>query len=126
MGTLLIAFKAVAPLFLAILAGVVFSRTKSASENWVEILNKYALRIGLPALVMASLLRIEPGGGMYFRLIVVNSVYFVVCMMLAFPIARVFRLPNQVKRALFLILSYGNVAYLGIPVLRNAYGKCWF
>lgn len=123
MGTLLIAFKAVAPLFLAILAGVVFSRTKSASENWVDILNKYALRIGLPALVIASLIRIEPGAVNYTRLIVVNSVYFVACMLLAFPIARIFRLPKQVKQALFLILSYGNVAYLGIPVLRNAYGE---
>jgi len=123
MGTFLIAFKAVAPLFLAIFAGVVFSRTKSASEIWVDILNKYALRIGLPALVIASLMRIEPGGENYVRLIIVNSVYFVVCMLLAFPISRIFRLSKQVKQALFLILSYGNVAYLGIPVLRNAYGE---
>jgi hypothetical protein len=123
MGTFLIAFKAVAPLFLAIFAGVVFSRTKSASENWVDILNKYALRIGLPALVIASLLRIEPGGESYVRLIVVNSVYFIVSMLLAIPISRIFRFSKQVKRALFLILSYGNVAYLGIPVLQNAYGE---
>jgi predicted permease len=123
MGTFLIAFKAVAPLFLAIFAGVVFSRTKSASENWVDILNKYALRIGLPALVIASLMRIEPGSQNYVRLIVVNSVYFIVSMLLAIPISRIFRLSKQVKQALFLILSYGNVAYLGIPVLRNAYGE---
>ena len=123
MGTFLIAFKAVAPLFLAIFAGVVFSRTKSASENWVDILNKYALRIGLPALVIASLLRIEPGGESYVHLIVVNSVYFIVSMLLAIPISRIFRFSKQVKRALFLILSYGNVAYLGIPVLQNAYGE---
>lgn len=123
MGTLLIAFKAIAPLFLAIFAGILFSRTKTASENWVDILNKYALRIGLPALVIASLLRIESGGENYVRLIVVNSVYFVACMLLAFPIARIFRFSKKVLQALFLILSYGNVAYLGIPVLRNAYGE---
>lgn len=123
MGTLVIAFKSVAPLFLAIFAGIIFSRTKSVSENWVDILNRYALRIGLPALVIASLIRIEPSGGTYVRLIVVNSVYFVVCMLLAFPIALIFRFPKKVKQALFLILSYGNVAYLGIPVLRNAYGE---
>jgi predicted permease len=123
MGTLVVAFKAVAPLFLAIFAGIVFSRSKSASEDWVDILNKYALRIGLPALVIASLMRIEHGNENYVSLILVNSVYFVVCMLLAFPISRIFRLSKQVKQALFLILSYGNVAYLGIPVLRNAYGE---
>ncbi len=122
MGTLVVAFKAVAPLFLAIFAGMVFSRTKSASEDWVDVLNKYALRIGLPALVIASLMRIEPGSG-YMRLIIVNSVYFVVSMLLAFPIAHFLKLQIQAKQALFLILSYGNVAYLGIPVLRNAYGE---
>jgi predicted permease len=122
MGTLVVAFKAVAPLFLAIFAGIVFSRSKSASEDWVDILNKYALRIGLPALVIASLMRIEPRSG-YVQLIIVNSIYFVVSMLLAFPIAHYCRLSKQVKQALFLILSYGNVAYLGIPVLRNAYGE---
>jgi predicted permease len=44
-------------------------------------------------------------------------------MLLAFPIAGIFKLPNRVKRSLFLILSFGNVAYLGIPVLNNAYGE---
>jgi predicted permease len=122
MGTLVVAFKAVAPLFLAIFAGIVFSRTKSVSVDWVDILNKYALRIGLPALVIASLMRIEPGSG-YVQLIIVNSIYFVFSMLLALPIAHFFRLPKQAKQALFLILSYGNVAYLGIPVLRNAYGE---
>lgn len=123
MGAFVIACKAVAPLFLAIFAGLIFSRTKSASENWVEILNKYALRIGLPALVIASLIRIDASFETYLRLIVVNSAYFVVSMLLAFPIAKIFRFSKQVKQALFLILSYGNVAYLGIPVLRNSYGE---
>jgi predicted permease len=41
---------------------------------------------------------------------------------LAFPIARIFKLSSRVKRSLFLILSFGNVAYLGIPILNNAYG----
>jgi predicted permease len=44
-------------------------------------------------------------------------------MFLAFPIARIFKLTNRVKRSLFLIISFGNVAYLGIPVLNNAYGE---
>ena len=123
MGTLLVAFKAVAPLFLAIFAGFIFSRAKSVTENWVDILNKYALRIGLPALVVASLIRIDHGGENCTRLIVVNSVYFISCMLLAYPVARIFRLPKQEMKALFLILSYGNVAYLGIPVLRNAFGE---
>ncbi len=123
MDTFLIAFQTVLPLFLVIFAGLLFSRTKSVSETWVDTLNKYALWIGFPALVIASLMHLEPGGQLYFRLILTNSVYIVVCMLLAFPVARIFRLSPRIKRSLFLILSFGNVAYLGIPVLQNTFGE---
>ena len=102
---------------------MVFSRTKAASTSWIDILNKYALWIGFPALVIASLMHLELNGQSYSRLIFTNSVYIVICMFLAFPIAAIFKLSNRVKRSLFLIMSFGNVAYLGIPVLNNAFGE---
>lgn len=86
MGTAIIAFKAVAPLFLAIFAGMAFSRSKAVTENWIDILNKYALKIGLPALVIASLMRINPEQGIYARFILINSVYFIATMLLAYPV----------------------------------------
>lgn len=122
MGTFLIALKTVLPLFLVIIVGLLFSRNKAASITWVDILNKYALWIGFPALVIASLLHLDLNGQSYSRLILTNSAYIVFCMMLAFPIAGIFKLSPPVKRSLFLILSFGNVAYLGIPILNNAYG----
>jgi predicted permease len=118
----LLAVKTVLPLFLVIIAGLIFSRTKAASKNWIDVLNKYALWIGFPALVIASLMKLELNGQSYTGLIITNSVYIVICMFLAFPIAGIFKLSSRVKRSLFLILSFGNVAYLGIPVLHNAFG----
>jgi predicted permease len=123
MGAFVISLKTVLPLFLVILTGVLFSRTKAASVLWIEILNKYALWIGFPALVLASLIQLDLHGQNYSRLIITNSGYIVVCMFLAYPLAKVFGLSNRIKRSLFLILSFGNVAYLGIPVLGNAYGE---
>ncbi len=123
MGAFVISLKTVLPLFLVIFTGVLFSRTKAASVSWIEILNKYALWIGFPALVLASLIKLDLHGQNYSRLIITNSGYIVVCMFLAYPLAKVFGLSNRVKRSLFLILSFGNVAYLGIPVLGNAYGE---
>lgn len=123
MAQFLLAVKTVLPLFLVIIVGLIFSRTKAASISWVDILNKYALWIGFPALVIASLMKLEIGEHSFTRLILTNSVYIVVSMLLAFPIAAIFKLRNRVKQSLFLILSFGNVAYLGIPVLNNAYGE---
>jgi predicted permease len=123
MGTIIVAYEAVLPLFLVIFTGVLFSRTKASSEYWVDILNKYALWIGFPALVIASLMHLETTGKSYFPLILLNSGYIVACILLAFPIARIFRFSSKMKRTLFLVLPFGNVAYLGIPVLGNAFGE---
>lgn len=123
MAHFFLALKTVLPLFLVILAGLVFSRTKAASIAWIDILNKYALWIGFPALVIASLMHLELNGQSYTRLIITNSVYIVICMLLAFPVASIFKLTNRIKRSLFLVFSFGNVAYLGIPVLQNAFGE---
>lgn len=122
MDSFIVAFKTVLPLFLVIFTGILFSRTRAANENWVEILNKYALWIGFPALVIASLMHLDLEGKSYSKLILLNSGYIVVCMLLAFPIAKIFRLSLRFRSSLFLILSFGNVAYLGIPVLNNAFG----
>lgn len=123
MAHFLLALKTVAPLFLILLTGMLFSRTKVSSEKWVEILNKYALYIGFPALVVASLMHLEIGEQSYTQLIVLNSAYIIICLLLAHPLGRLFRFPRRTHRTLFLILPFGNIAYLGIPVLQNALGE---
>lgn len=122
MDTFLIAFQTVLPLFLLILVGLLFSQTKASSEHWIEILNKYALWIGFPALVIASLMHLELGGQSYSKLIFYNSAYIVSCMLLAFPIVKLFRFSATMLRSLFLILPFGNIAYLGMPILQNNFG----
>jgi predicted permease len=122
METLLIAFKTVLPLFLVIFVGALFSRTKNCSPNWVEVLNKYALYIGFPALVIASLMHLEIGEQAYTKLILLNSAYIIISILLAFPISKIFRLSPKMRRSLFLILPFGNIAYLGMPVLQDTFG----
>ncbi len=122
MGTFIVATKTVLPLFLVIFTGIIFSRTKVYSPVWVEVLNKYALFIGFPALVVASLMHLEIGGQPYAKLLVLNSGYILFCFVLVFPLAKAFRLTAVMRRSLFLILPFGNIAYLGIPVLQNTFG----
>lgn len=122
MGTFLIAFNTVLPLFLIILAGILFSRTKVASAYWIDVLNKYALWIGFPALVINSLSRLEIIDGPVTQLIIFNSLFIVCCILLAYPFSAILKFSNHRRRTLFLIFAFGNVAYLGIPVLQNVYG----
>jgi predicted permease len=122
MGTFLIAFNTVLPLFLIIFTGILFSRTKVASAYWIDILNKYALWIGFPALVINSLSRLEIIDGPVTQLVIYNSLFIVCCILLAYPFSAILKLSNHRRRTLFLIFAFGNVAYLGIPVLQNVYG----
>ncbi|MBT3386202.1 MAG: AEC family transporter [Prolixibacteraceae bacterium] len=123
MDTFLISFETVLPLFLVIFAGLLFSRTKVSSENWVEILNKYALWIGFPALVIFSLMQLDLDGKSYTSLILLNTIFIFASMFLAFPVSKFFGLSVNMKRSLFLILPFGNVSYLGIPILYSAFGN---
>jgi predicted permease len=122
MAHFLLAVETVLPLFLVIGIGLIFSRTKVFTPQWIDILNKYALYIGFPALVIASLMNLEPNKELFTQLIIHTSVYTVTCMLLAFPLAKLFKLSRNMLRTLFLILPFGNFAYLGIPVLQSTYG----
>jgi predicted permease len=123
MDTFIVAFETVLPLFLVILTGTLFARLKMASQNWVEILNKYALLIGFPALVIVSMLHLETELKTYLPLILINSAYIVALLMLVYPVVALFGFSGKMKRSLFLILPFRNIAYLGIPILASAFGE---
>jgi predicted permease len=116
------AFQSIGPLFLVIFVGMVVSRNKAVNDQWLEILNNYALWIGFPALILVALSRLEWDMQLYGSLIGWNSARIVFSMLLVFPVSALLKLKNNTRRTLFLAVSYGNVAYLGIPVLRSAFG----
>lgn len=122
MATFFTAFQSIGPLFLVIFVGMFVSRNKSVDQQWLEILNNYALWIGFPALILVALSRLQWNMELYGSLIGWNSFRIVLSMLLVFPVAGLLKLKNSTRRTLFLAVSYGNVAYLGIPVLRSAYG----
>lgn len=122
MASFFSAFQSIGPLFLVIFVGMIVSRNKSVNEQWLEILNNYALWIGFPALILVALSRLQWNMNLYGSLMGWNSARIVFSMLMVFPLSVVLKLKNSTRRTLFLAVSYGNVAYLGIPVLRSAYG----
>lgn len=123
MNSLLIAFSTIAPLFLIIFIGIAFSKHKSVNESWIKILNDYALWIGFPALIFAALVKTDINFTLFGPLIAYNSAYIIFSILLAFPVASIFKLDTKTKQTLFFAFAFGNVSYLGIPVLQNTYGN---
>jgi len=122
MSSFYLAVKSILPLFLIIFTGIGMVRIKAVHAGWVDVLNKYALWIGLPSLIFVALVRLDFRFSEYAALICSNSVYLVCTTLLAFPVSALFRTSLKTKRTLFLLLGYGNISYLGIPLISSALG----
>lgn len=122
MSSFFLAANSILPLFLIIIVGFVMMRTEVVRPGWVDILNKYALWIGLPSLIFVALIKLDFRFSEYESLIVFNSAYLVCCILLAFPVSVLFKTSLQTRRTLFLLLGFGNISYLGIPLLSTALG----
>lgn len=116
------AFNSIIPLFLVVFVGILVSRNKSVDDKWIEVLNNYALWIGFPGLILVALSRIQWNYELYSNLIIWNSARLVLSILCVIPVSAILKLDNSMRRTLFLAVSFGNVAYLGIPVLRSAFG----
>ncbi len=123
MALFISSFQTIIPLFLVVFVGIIVSRNKSVDEKWIDVMNNYALWIGFPALILVALSRIQWDYELYSNLILWNSGRIVIPILLAVPISKLLKLSNNTRRTLFLAISFGNVAYLGIPVLRSVFGE---
>ncbi|HWS00412.1 MAG TPA: AEC family transporter [Prolixibacteraceae bacterium] len=123
MSSFFLALHTILPLFLIIFFGIVMIRIGAATPAWVEILNKYALLIGFPALIFAALAKMEISFAENATLIYGNSLYLIGCMLMAFPLSALFKTTVKTRQTLILVLAFGNITYLGIPVLVNTLGQ---
>src|SRR3989338_3286349 len=115
--------NAIAPLFLIIFATAFLQRVRTIGENWANVLNEYALNIGLPVLIFSSLSKARVSFSEQSALIISNSFCIIATFIAAFLIGKIARLEKRMFRTFFLCLIFGNVAYLGIPVLVQISGE---
>ena len=71
---------------------------------------------------LVALVRLDFRFSEYESLIVLNSAYLICCILLAFPVSIIFKTPLRTKRTFFLLFGFGNISYLGIPLLSSALG----
>ena len=84
----------------------------------IDVLNRYALHVGFPALIAYGLFT--------SRAALPTSVWFwalwpiTLCLLLG--VIRLFPFPRGEKGTLALVASFGNIAYLGLPYVVSLYG----
>lgn len=115
-------FGFVAPVGLVIAGGVVLRLSGAANAGWVEVLNRYGLYIGFPALIFLNLTEIDihqvvsraPVFGF-------NAAMLLVIMLTTYAVVRSAGLGIELGNALMVSSFFGNVAYLGYPVVTSAF-----
>lgn len=115
-------FLIIAPLFLIILASALLQRFGNMGEDWSHVLNEYALKIGLPVLIFSELSKTPQSFAEQAPLIVVNSLFSIAVFAVALLVGLLARFSKQTMRTFLICLMFGNIAYLGIPVLSRVYG----
>ena len=96
---------------------------KIANDQWSNVLNNFALKIGLPALIFSALTKTSFVFSQQVDLISANSIFLVASFILAYIVGKLLRLDSKNFRTLFICLAFGNVAYLGIPTLIQIFGE---
>ncbi|MDO8509613.1 MAG: AEC family transporter [bacterium] len=112
----------IAPLFLIIFASALLQKFNYISDDWPKVLNEYALKIGLPVLIFASLARVSFSFSVQSQIVFANSLFIIFCLLLAFIVGKLLRLKKLMFRTLFICFVFNNVAYMGIPVLTQVFG----
>lgn len=112
----------IAPLFLIIFASALLQKFKNIGDEWSKVLNEFALKIGLPVLIFSALTKTSFSFSAEASLIIANSLFLLLSFVLAVIVGKILRLNKQMFLTLFICFVFGNVAYLGIPVLTEISG----
>lgn len=114
-------FLVIAPLFLVIALGALLRRVGVADQHWQDVLNQFAFKIGFPALIFGALAGTGIGTDA-LPILGINSIFLIVAMIVLVLIGRIFKMHKVPFRTMVILVVFGNVAYLGLPVLTQVWG----
>jgi len=113
-------FVVITPIFLIIFVSALIGYFKNIDEHWSRVLNSFALNVGLPALIFSSLAKISLNGK--FDIILANSLLLLLSFAIVYGLGKVLHIKAKILKTLFICLAFGNIAYLGLPILTEIYG----
>ncbi len=123
MSQMLQIINIIAPLFIIIFASAILRKLNYIHDYWSKALNEYALIIGLPVLIFSALAKTSFSFRTEIPLMISNSLIILIGFALIVAISKIFKLKKEASLTLFICLVWGNVAYLGIPVITQVYGE---
>lgn len=128
--------SSILPIFLLIGTGAIFQKllpkqpksSKLMCEvglgscvSWTSVLNKFALYLALPALIIHSLITAGGSNLIGTNLIIFNSAALVIFLLLIYFASRVTSVSKKLTNTYLFGAFFGNVAYIGPPFINNLF-----
>ncbi|MFA6274215.1 MAG: AEC family transporter [Candidatus Paceibacterota bacterium] len=113
----------IAPLFVIIFVSALLQKFEKIKEGWSEVLNEFALKIGLPVLMFSTLTKVQFSFSTEGKMVIANSIFILISLGIGLIIGKILKLDKQMYRTLFICFVFGNIGYLGIPVLIQIAGE---
>ena len=111
-------------LFLMMALGYLLYKVKMIDAPFNKKLTRLVLDCTLPLMVLASVLE-QPADrdyGVVAEMIVISAGIYIILPLIAFVIVKCMRIPVSQQGMYMLMLTYGNVGFMGFPVLNAIYG----
>ena len=122
LDTFLFAANAILPIVVIILLGYLLRRIRFIDEHFVNVLNKYVFRIGLPALLFYNVYNIESVSDIKFGVIGFSVAMMLILFCLGLlTIPLMIKDPNQ-KGVILQVIVRSNFALIGIPLAQTLGG----
>lgn len=111
-------------LFSFICIGLICSKTRVIDEEGRKTLNKLVFNVSSPALIISSVLNseISYSGNDILLLILFATIFCIVTLIVGF-VARILFKKQDIRGISNLTISFGNIAFMGFPVISALYGN---
>ena len=128
-------FLSIIPIFILILVGVILQKLSpkpskanqllckvglGSCETMTSVLNRFALYLALPALIISSLS--HAGDNILTTdIIFFNIIFLLISLGILYGLTRFFKVETSLANTYFFTAFFGNVAYIGIPFLQSIF-----
>ncbi len=112
-------FLTVLPIFLLIGVGALLKFMKVADDRWIEVLNKFALYLGFPALIFSNLATLDPASSLSYKNFFLTLGILIISTLVVYLITTLLKVKKEVRNCYVIGLMFGNVAYIGFPFVTS-------
>ncbi|MFA6109112.1 MAG: AEC family transporter [Candidatus Latescibacterota bacterium] len=107
----------ISPLFLVIGLGILLRAVRLADDRWTDVLNRYGLYAGFPALIVKSLTDLPSIEAIPVTAVALNLAGLNLFLFGTYGLARWLGAGRSLAASLAICGTYGNIAYLGLPFI---------